>query len=204
MVDISHGPLPTENEIKRRLDFLARWKANQYYLYSEASIELSGYPLLNPDERLTKDEVRRIVAYGRQRHIDVIPNLELYAHEHDLLRIENFSGLSDQAHGTDFDPANPKVMPLLTDWINQFADLFPSPFVSIGFDETFQIEAATSTPGGAATPTALFVKQLTAVTHLFSGALETCVRMGRHHGEVPTDHSQSALGINCCSLVLHA
>ena len=42
MVDMSHGPLPTEAEIKRQLDFLARWKANQYYLYSEASIELRG------------------------------------------------------------------------------------------------------------------------------------------------------------------
>ncbi len=167
MVDISHGPLPKESEIERQLDFLARWKANQYYLYSENSIELAGYPLLNPDARLKKDEVRRIVAYGRQRHIDVIPNLELYAHQHDLFRIEKYSGLSDQAHGTEFDPGNPQVMPLLTDWINQFADLFPSPFVSIGFDETFQIQAATSTPGGTATPTALFVKQLTAVTRLF-------------------------------------
>ena len=32
MMDTSHGPLPTEDEIKRRIDFLARWKANQYYL----------------------------------------------------------------------------------------------------------------------------------------------------------------------------
>jgi hypothetical protein len=44
MVDMSHGPLPKEDEIKRQLDFLARWKANQYYLYSEASIELKGIP----------------------------------------------------------------------------------------------------------------------------------------------------------------
>jgi hexosaminidase len=49
MVDMSHGPLPTEEEVKRQLDFLARWKANQYYFYSEASIELEAYPLLNPE-----------------------------------------------------------------------------------------------------------------------------------------------------------
>jgi hexosaminidase len=167
MVDISHGPLPTEQETKRQLDFLARWKANQYYLYTEDSIELSGYPLLNPDGRLTQDEVRRIVSYGRQRHIDVIPNLDLYGHQHDLFRIEQYSELSDEPHGTEFDPGNPKVMPLLTDWVNQLADLFPSPFVSIGFDETFQIDQATQAPGAAVTPAALFVKQLTAVTRLF-------------------------------------
>jgi hexosaminidase len=31
MVHISHRPLPTEKEIERELDFLARWKENQYY-----------------------------------------------------------------------------------------------------------------------------------------------------------------------------
>jgi len=70
MIDISHGPLPKEDEIKRQLDFLSRWKSNQYYLYSEDSIELRGYPLVNPEGRLAQDEVRRIVAYGRERHIE--------------------------------------------------------------------------------------------------------------------------------------
>ena len=167
MVDMSHGPLPTESEIKRQLDFLARWKANQYYLYSEASIELDGSPLLNPEGRLSKDEVRRIIAYGRERHIDVIPNLELYAHLHDLFRVEKYSQLSDLPHGVEFDPSNPAVMPLLSNWINQLADLFPSPFVSIGFDETFQIEMAVKQQGATASATRLFVKQLTDVTRLF-------------------------------------
>ena len=167
MVDISHGPLPTEREIERQLDFLSRWKANQYYLYSEDSIELTGYPLLALGARLTKDEVRRIVTYGRERHIDVIPNFDLYGHQHDLFRIEKYSELSDEPHGTEFDASNPKVSALLTDWVNQFADLFPSPFVSIGFDETFQIEAATHAQGASAAPAGLFVKQLTAVASLF-------------------------------------
>jgi hypothetical protein len=167
MLDMSHGPLPTEAEIKRQLDFLARWKANQYYLYSEASIELEGFPLLNPDGRLSKDEVRRIIAYGRERHIDVIPNLELYAHLHDLFRVEHYSQLADLPHGVEFDPSNAAVMPLLSNWINQVADLFPSPFVSIGFDETFQIEMAVKQQGASASATRLFIKQLTDVTRLF-------------------------------------
>jgi hexosaminidase len=167
MVDISHGPLPTEREIERQIDFLSRWKANQYYIYTENSIELTGYPLLDAGARLTKDEVRQIVAYGRERHVDVIPNFDLYGHQHDLFRIEEYSELSDEPHGTEFDPRNPKVMPLMKDWVNQFADLFPSPFVSIGFDETFQIEAATHATGAAAEPTELFVKQLSDVADLF-------------------------------------
>jgi hypothetical protein len=167
MVDISHGAIPKEDEIKRQLDFLARWKTNEYYLYSEASIELEGYPLLNPDGRLSQDEVRRIVSYARERHIDVIPNLELYGHLHDLFRVEKYSGLSDLAHGTEFDPQNPKVLALLSNWVKQFANLFPSPFVHIGLDETFQIEMAARQQGASATPAKLYVKQLGDVTRLF-------------------------------------
>jgi hexosaminidase len=167
MVDMSHGPLPTEAEIKRQLDFLARWKANQYYLYSEAAIELDGYPVLNSEGRLSKDEVRRIIAYGRERHIDVVPNLELYAHLHDLFRVEEYSQLSDLPHGVEFNPSNPAVMRLLSNWISQLSDLFPSPFVSIGFDETFQIEVAVKEQGASASATRLFVKQLTDVARLF-------------------------------------
>jgi hypothetical protein len=61
MIDTSHGPLPTESEVKRQLDFLARWKINQYYLYSEASVALEGYPILPSDAQFSQDAIRRLV-----------------------------------------------------------------------------------------------------------------------------------------------
>ena len=167
MVDMSHGPLPTEREVERQLDFLARWKANQYYFYSEDSIELEGFPLLNPEGRFSQEQVKKIIAYGRERHIDVIPCLELYGHQHDLFRVERYSELADLPHGTEFDPRNPQVMKLLADWVNQIVELFPSPFVHIGFDETFQIQMAVKQQGAGATPTKLFVDQLNGVARLF-------------------------------------
>jgi len=167
MVDMSHGALPTEQEVKRHIDFLARWKANQYYFYSEASIELEGYPLLNPGGKFTQDEVRRIIAYGRDRHVDVIPCLELYGHLHDLFRVERYSDLAAFSHGGEFNPKNPKVMELLSNWADQFVRLFPSPFVHIGFDETWQIEMAANKEGSNSTPAKLFVQQLKSVAGLF-------------------------------------
>jgi hexosaminidase len=178
MVDMSHGPLPTEDEVKRQLDFLARWKANQYYFYSEASIQLDGYPLLNPQGRFSQEAVRRIVAYGKARHIDVIPCLELYGHLHDLFRVEKYSGLADTPHGTEFDPRNAGVMPLLSDWARQFSRLFPSPFVHIGFDETFQIGMAAHEGAGTASPAALFIRQLAEVARLFQQQGKTVMAWG--------------------------
>ncbi len=140
MMDMSHTQLPLIEEIKRQIDFLARWKSNQYLFYSEASIELEGYPLLMANARFTKDEVRDIIAYAKKRHIDVIPNMELYGHLHDLFRLEHYADMAVIPHGGEFSPNNPRVEPLLGDWITQVADLFPSPFFHIGFDETWLIK----------------------------------------------------------------
>jgi hypothetical protein len=167
MVDMSHGPLPTEEEVERQIDFLARWKGNQYYFYSEASIELQGYSLLNPGGRFTQEQVRRIVEYARARHVDVVPCLELYGHLHDVFRVERYSDLAPFPHGGEFNPRNPKVMVMLADWAEQLSRLFPSPFVHIGFDETWQIEKAARQQGTGATPAKLFVEQLKNVSRLF-------------------------------------
>lgn len=179
MIDTSHGPLPTEAEVKRQLDFLARWKNNQYYLYSEASVEMKGYPLLGRDAQYSQDAVRRIVAYARERHIDVVPCMELYGHLHDLFRVERYADLAIIPHGSEFDPRKPQVATLLADWADQLASLFPSPFIHIGLDETheapaladrfiFSSEDAPKTAApGKLQPSALYMQQFNLVSRLF-------------------------------------
>ncbi|HEV2246851.1 MAG TPA: beta-N-acetylhexosaminidase, partial [Terriglobia bacterium] len=144
MVDMSHGPLPTVEEVERQLDFMARWKANQYYFYSEDSIELKGFPLINPEGRFSQEQVREIIAYARQRHIDVVPCLELYGHQHDLFRVERYSELGFIRYGRDFDPRSSSLISVLTDWIDQFSQVFPSSFFHIGFDETGETKELSS------------------------------------------------------------
>ncbi len=198
MMDMSHGPLPTVDEVKRQIDFLARWKANQYYFYSEASIELDGYPLLNPEGRFTKEQVREVIAYARRRHIDVIPCLELYGHLHDLFRVEKYADLAALPHGGEFNPRNPKVMELLSDWAEQFVALFPSPFVHIGFDETWQIEMAARKEGSGATPAKLFRQQLSNVAGLFTRHGRTVMAWGDiivKYPEITADLPSGLVGV---------
>ena len=142
MLDLSHGPLPKFEEIKRIIDFLARWKLNQFYFYSEGNIVLSGYRLLNARARYSQAQVRAIVQYARERFIDVVPCLELYGHLHDLLRIEKYSDLGEMPHGGELNPRDPRVHALVADWVKQFAALFPSPFMHIGLDETYELGKA--------------------------------------------------------------
>lgn len=168
----SEGPMLTFDEVKRQIDFIAKWKGNQYFFYSEGNIELHGYPLLNPEARFTQQQIRDLVAYARERHIDVIPAIEMYGHLHDLFRIETYSGLSDFPHGGQFDATNPRVKAVLADWAGQIGALFPSPFVDVGFDETWSLQKAAAQNANS-TPVQLFIQQLATVTNLFQAQGKT-------------------------------
>jgi hypothetical protein len=164
MMDLSHGGLPTVAEVERQIDFLARWKGNQYYFYSELSIELKGYPLINPTARYSQQQVRRIVAYARQRHVDVVPCLEFYGHLHDLFRLERYADLAALPHGGELNPRNPKMQKMVEDWVAQMAALFPSPWLHIGLDEPWELERAGSAAAGGVEPGQLYLEQLNRVS----------------------------------------
>ncbi len=164
MMDMSHTQLPRLDELKRQIDFLARWKINQYFFYSEATIALDGYPILPSNAQFSKAQVRELIDYARQRHIDVIPNVELYGHLHDVFRMERYSDLSPIPYGGEFRPEDPRVGPLLADWIGQLAALFPSRFFHVGFDETFLLEREAGRLGRS--PEDLYLEQLNRVTGL--------------------------------------
>ena len=166
MMDTAHGPLPTEDEIKRQIDFLARWKANQYYFYAEANIELRGYELVNPGARYSRDQLRRIIAYARQRHVDVVPCMEFYGHLHDLFRVERYADLGVLPHGGEINPRNPRLQALVKDWLTQLAALFPSPWFHVGLDEPWELEKVGSQAAGGVEPSRLYIDHLKQTTEL--------------------------------------
>ncbi len=164
MMDVSHTQLPRLEELKRQIDFLALWKINQYFFYSEATIVLDGYPILPPNVQFSKAQVRELIDYARQRHIDVIPNVELYGHLHDFFRKERYSDLAVIPYGGEFRPDDPRVGPILADWIGQLASLFPSRFFHVGFDETWLLEKEAARRGRS--PEDLYLEQLNRVVGL--------------------------------------
>jgi hypothetical protein len=143
MMDFSHGGLLTEAEIKNQIDLLAKWRNNQYYFYNEVSIEMKGYPLINYNACYSREQIKRIVAYSREKHMDVIPFVNFYGHLHELLRLEKYTSLGIGKYGHDLDPSNPGVQTLLKDWIKQYTEIFPTPFIHVGFDETWETERLT-------------------------------------------------------------
>jgi hypothetical protein len=158
MMDFSHGQLLRVSEIERQIDLMARFKGNQYYFYSEMNIELKGYEAVNIGARYTQDDVKHIVAYARQRHVDIVPCMELYGHMHDLFRAEKFADAGLPRYGDEFDPRNPRTLQVIDDLFDQTTSLFGSPWCHVGFDEPWSLGKIGVTPGKD--PFAAFVQVL--------------------------------------------
>ncbi|MBN8826647.1 MULTISPECIES: beta-N-acetylhexosaminidase [unclassified Spirosoma] len=167
MMDFAHGGLLTVDEIKKQIDFLARWKTNQYYFYNEVSIQLNGFPTLNYKASYSQAQIRSVIAYARERHMDVIPFVNFYGHLHELIRNEKYASLAIGQYGHELDPRNPAVQTLLKDWIKQYTALFSSPFIHVGFDETWETKRLANASPTKLDPEALYIQQLSFVSNEF-------------------------------------
>ncbi|WP_260706752.1 beta-N-acetylhexosaminidase [Edaphobacter flagellatus] len=165
MMDMSHGAVQTMPEVERQIDLLARFKVNQYYWYSETGF-IQNEPLLQYGSSWSREQIAHVIEYARQRHIDVIPCIELYGHLHDVLRLEKYASLAAVPHGGEIDPTALEVQPLLESWVRQIAALFPSPWIHLGFDEPFELERSDVPNKAKKKPEDLWLDHLHATSRL--------------------------------------
>lgn len=138
--DLSRGPFPTLEFQKHQIRIFASFKINIYSPYFEHTLLYPDQPLAAPPgSSLTPEEVKDLVAYARQYHITIIPEQEAFGHLHHMLKWELYQDLAETPHGHVLAPAQPGTLPLIKDWFTQIAQEFPSPFIHIGADETFDL-----------------------------------------------------------------
>ena len=138
--DLSRGPFPTLAFQKHQLEVFAAHKVNLFSPYFEHTLAYSNDPLTAPPgSALTRAEAQELAAYGRQLHILVVPEQEAFGHLHHVLQYEKYSDLAETPHGHVLAPGQPGTQPLILDWFTQIANDFPSPFLHVGADETFEL-----------------------------------------------------------------
>jgi hypothetical protein len=138
--DISRGPVPTVDYIKRQIRTEAFFKLNMHSFYMEHTFASESHPLIGPDGgSLTPDEIRELVAYARKYHVELVPEQQTFGHLHKALRLEKYAGLAETAYGDVLSPQQPRTYELIGDWYKELNELFPGQFFHIGADETFEL-----------------------------------------------------------------
>ncbi|WP_419995375.1 beta-N-acetylhexosaminidase [Streptomyces boninensis] len=173
MLDVARHFTPKEG-VLRQLDLLAAHKLNVFHFHLTDDqgwrIEIKRYPKLTEDAAwrprskrghrhsslwdetphggfYTQDDIREIVAYAAERHITVVPEIELPGHSQAAIHAYPHLGNTDVVDTTalgvwDDWGVNPNVL-APTDEVLRFyenvfeevIELFPADFVHVGGDE---------------------------------------------------------------------
>jgi hypothetical protein len=138
--DISRGPVPTVEYIKRQLRTLAAFKMNMHSFYMEHTFASRSHPLVAPQGgSLTPEEIRELVAYARRYHIELVPEQQTFGHLHKALKFETYNELAEVPYGDMLSPQQEGSFRLVADWYKELDVLFPGKFFHIGADETFEL-----------------------------------------------------------------
>ncbi|MDE7387986.1 MAG: beta-N-acetylhexosaminidase, partial [Muribaculaceae bacterium] len=174
MLDVSRHFF-TIDEVKRMLDVMSYYKLNRFHWHLTDDqgwrIEMPQYPRLTtvgataPNSRFTdmnsksqywinhpygpyfytQDELREVVAYAKERHIEVIPEVDMPGHfcaamaaypEFSCNPGGSHSVWDDGGISSDvLNVANPAAVQFAKDVLTTLMDIFPYPSIHIGGDE---------------------------------------------------------------------
>jgi hexosaminidase len=138
--DVSRGPVPTLEFQKHVVRTIAAYKMNAYSPYYEHTLAYDSDPLVGPPGgAMTHEQVRELVAYAKPLHVEIIPEQEAFGHLHHALKYEIYSTVAETPHGHVLAPGQPESMNIIKRWFAEIDSLFPSQFVHLGADETFEL-----------------------------------------------------------------
>lgn len=113
---------------------LALMGYNAHYLYMESNLELEGEPFFGYLEpKYTRQEMKEIAAYGDLLGVEVIPTLELLAHQPKLKNWKKYSGLYDLEDVLNV--GKKEVYELIEKIIKTCSECFTSHKIHLGLDE---------------------------------------------------------------------
>jgi hypothetical protein len=138
--DVSRGPVPTVDYVKRQLRTFAAFKLNMHSFYMEQTFSSSAHPLIGPaGGSFTPNEIKDLVAYARRYHVELVPEQQTFGHLHKALKLEKYNPLAETPYGDVLSPQQEGSYKLIADWYRELNELFPGKFFHIGADETFEL-----------------------------------------------------------------
>lgn len=157
--------------VKQLLDNMAQLKMNKFHWHLTDDqgwrVEIKKYPLLTEVGAFrdsteinhfhsnvydgqshsgfyTQEDIKEIVAYAAERHIEVIPEIEMPGHASAAIAAYPWLGVKNEkikvpcyfgVHYNLYDVSNPKVHTFINDVLDEVIAMFPSSVIHIGGDE---------------------------------------------------------------------
>lgn len=144
-VDLSRGPVPKLDYLKRIVRTIAEFKMNQLNLYMEDAFPLEGQPLVGAlDDMLSQADFKELVAFALPYHVEIIPATEGCGHLHKVLRFEQYSRMAEVPRGYDLAADDAASNQFLDQFYSQIDSTFTAPLYNIGCDETHELGAGRS------------------------------------------------------------
>ena len=151
MLDVSRHFIPVDG-IHRTLEGMAAVKLNVFHWHLSDDqgfrVESRRYPRLQESGSdglfYTRDQIREVVQYARDRGIRVVPEFDVPGHAASWLAGYPELGMGPgpfhvfrtwAGHDAVFDPAKPEVYEFLDRFLGEMATLFPDAYFHIGGDE---------------------------------------------------------------------
>ncbi len=135
--DMSRGPVSTLEFQKKLVRTLAAYKDNLYSPYFEHTQQYASNPLpAPPGGSISAADARELVAYAARYHIMIVPEQEAFGHLRHALIYEEYQPVAETPHGAVLAPGQPGSLKIISDEFSELAQLYPSPFLHVGADET--------------------------------------------------------------------
>jgi len=134
MDDISRGPVPTMEFLKRVIATMAQYKMNFFNLYTEHLFKLDRLPDIAPADGLTAAQIKELEEYAALFHIEIFGNQQCLAHAEKTLRIPFYQDMADTK--ANVNPGAEATHEFLKYQLETVAQAYHSPFFNINCDET--------------------------------------------------------------------
>lgn len=127
-IEIEKYPELTHKTAYRPFPDWKSWsKGGQTYCTSDTPGAEGGY--------YTKEDIREVVEYARERHITIIPEIEMPGHSEEVLVAYPQLACEGLPAGGEFCPGREETFTFLTSVLTEVMELFPSEYIHIGGDE---------------------------------------------------------------------
>jgi len=138
--DISRGQVSNLQNFKRIIDFISRYKMNVFMPYLEDMLQLKSYPLIGKNRgALSNKEVKEIVAYASERYVEVIPIFQTLGHFENILTSREFVDYAEFPGAASLAVTEAKTYVFLENMLKEVFALFPSEYINIGADESYDV-----------------------------------------------------------------